>query len=127
MHRKRHNAHQIEDYLQIMSFLFTVGLGMWSYTVYSNRSTARRIHYLMIVLGVFKVLTLLAQGSMYHSLCMTGHPHGWNVVFYVFRFFSIIGLIGTCWSYVAPFLGDNVRRVLVVTLPLQVRPYAPQL
>lgn len=62
-----------------MCLLFTMALGMWSDTVYSNRSSARQIHYLMIVLGGFKVLTLLAQGSMYHYLRVTGHSDGWNV------------------------------------------------
>jgi G protein-coupled receptor 107 len=110
-----------------MCLLFTVGLGLWAYTVYQNRKHAHRIHSLMIVLGAFKVLTLLAQCGMYHYIRVYGAPDGWNIAYYVFTFFrsvllfTVIILIGTGWSYMTPFLGDKERRVLLVVLPLQVR------
>lgn len=115
-------------FLQVMCILFTVGTVIWTYTVYSHKSSARRIHYMMIILGVFKVLTLMAQCGMYHYIRITGHPDGWNVAYYIFTFFrsiflfSIIILIGTGWSYMTPFLGDNEKRVLMIVLPFQVRP-----
>lgn len=112
--------------LQAMCFLFTAGLVAWSYHVITNRENAHRIHYLMIALGCFKVLTLLAQSGMYHYIRVTGEPDGWNVAYYIFTFFrsvflfTVIILIGTGWSYMTPFLGDKERRILLVVLPLQV-------
>lgn len=124
-----HEAHHC--ILQIMCISFTVGLALWCYTVYINKSSAQKIHYMMIVLGFFKVVTLLAQCGMYHYIRITGHPDGWNVAYYIFTFFrsillfSIIVLIGTGWSYMTPFLGDNEKRVLMIVLPFQVRLYYP--
>jgi G protein-coupled receptor 107 len=123
-------SHQLPNewvVLQAMCILFTIGLVMWVYHVMTNRSAAHRIHYLMIGLGVFKVLTLLAQMGMYHYIRITGQPDGWNVAYYIFTFFrsvllfTVIILISTGWSYMTPFLGDKERRVLLVVLPLQVR------
>jgi G protein-coupled receptor 107 len=116
-----------------MFILFSAGLAIWSVYVYRNKSNAHRIHYLMIVLGVFKVLTLLAQCGMYHYIRITGHPDGWNVAFYIFTLFrsiflfSVIILIGTGWSYMTPFLGENERRILMVVIPLQVLSLSPLL
>ena len=108
--------------------LFIVGLGAFAYHVVANKEHAHRIHYLMIALGAFKVLTLLSQFGMYHYIRVTGEPDGWNVAYYIFTFFrsvflfTVIILIGTGWSYMTPFLGEKERRVLVIVLPLQVSP-----
>lgn len=64
---------------------------------------------------------------MYHHICVTGHPDGWNVAFYMLRFTSITVLVGTGWSYMRPFPVDNAKRVLIVMLPLQGWPCEPQL
>lgn len=120
-----------EPPLQVMCCLFTVGLGLWTYNLYVYRDTAHRIHHIMTVLGVFKVLTLLAQCGMYHYVSMTGEPDGWNIAYYIFTFFrgvflfSVIILIGTGWSYMTPFLGDDNRKVLMMVIPLQVRSSTP--
>lgn len=110
-----------------MCLLFTFGLAAFAYHVFVNKEHAHRIHYLMLALGTFKVLTLLAQFGMYHYIRVTGEPDGWNVAYYIFTFFrsvflfTVIILISTGWSYMTPFLGDKERRVLVIVLPLQVR------
>jgi hypothetical protein len=114
-----------------MCCLFTVGLGLWTYNLYVYRDTAHRIHHLMTVLGVFKVLTLLAQCGMYHYVSITGEPDGWNIAYYIFTLFrgvflfSVIVLIGTGWSYMTPFLGEDNRKVLMVVIPLQVHSSTP--
>lgn len=111
-----------------MGCVFTVALGMWVHNLLTHREHAHRIHHLMTALGVFKVLTLLAQCGMYHYIRVTGSPDGWNVAFYIFTLFrgvflfAVIILIGTGWSYMTPFLSDNNKKVLMVVVPLQVRP-----
>lgn len=106
--------------------LFTIGLGMWGYSLYANRKNVHSIHYLMAVLALFKVLTLLSQAGMYHYISVTGSPDGWNIAYYVFTFFRgifffvVVILIGTGWSYMTPFLGENEKRVLMIVVPLQV-------
>jgi hypothetical protein len=112
--------------MQIMFCVFAVALGCWCYNLCVYRHNAYRIHYLMTALGVFKVLTLLAQCGMYHYIRITGAPDGWNIAFYIFSLFRgvflfvVIALIGTGWSYMTPHLGDNNKKVLMLIIPLQV-------
>eukprot|EP01025_Chloroclados_australasicus_P014983 TRINITY_DN170_c1_g1_i2.p1 TRINITY_DN170_c1_g1~~TRINITY_DN170_c1_g1_i2.p1 ORF type:complete len:525 (-),score=39.23 TRINITY_DN170_c1_g1_i2:714-2288(-) len=110
-----------------MFFLFYVAGGIWwVFVVIQQRANALKVHHLMTVLVVFKALTLLCQWGMYHYMSLTGHPEGWNIAFYVFTFFrgvfffTVIVLVGTGWSYLKPFLGDNERRILMVVIPLQI-------
>lgn len=109
-----------------MCLLFAIETGLWAYTVHSNKSTAHRIHYCMIVLGAVKVLTLLARCGLYHYIRVTGDADGWNVANYLLTscqsmlLCSAIALIEGGWSYIAPFLGDNEKPVLMAVLPLQV-------
>lgn len=123
--------HQRPAAVQVMGCIFLVALGMWTHNLYTHREHAHRIHYLMTALGVFKVLTLLAQCAMYHYIRVTGSPDGWNVAFYIFTLFrgvflfAVIILIGTGWSYMTPFLSDNNKKVLMIVIPLQARPTPP--
>jgi G protein-coupled receptor 107 len=113
--------------MQIMFCVFVVALGCWCYNLYVHRQNVHRIHYLMTALGVFKVLTLLAQCGMYHYIRITGAPDGWNIAFYIFSlfrgifFFMVIILIGAGWSYMTPYLGENNKKILMLVIPLQVR------
>ena len=113
--------------VQVMCIVFSIGLGLWCYNLYQHRNNAHRIHYIMTALGTFKVLTLLCECLMYHYIRVTGSPDGWNIVYYMFTMlrgvllFTVIILIGTGWSYMTPFLGDNNRKILMLVIPLQVQ------
>ena len=48
-----------------MFVLFTAVTILWSTLVIKSGSNSHRIHYLMIVLCVFKALTLLSQAGVY--------------------------------------------------------------
>jgi G protein-coupled receptor 107 len=113
--------------VQVMCLLFTTGMGVWVWNLRQHRANAHRIHYLMTALGAFKVLTLLTECLMFHYVRVTGEPDGWNIAYYIFTLlrgvflFTVIVLIGTGWSYMTPFLGDNNRKILMLVIPLQVR------
>ncbi|KAK8934857.1 hypothetical protein KSP39_PZI014953 [Platanthera zijinensis] len=61
-----------------------------------------------------------------HYIRVTGTPHGWDVLFYIFQFlkggllFTVIILIGTGWSFLKPFLQVREKKVLMIVIPLQV-------
>ncbi len=69
-----------------MFVLFTTLTVLWTTVVLRARPNSHRIHYLMIVLCVFKSLTLLSQAGMYHLIRAIGHAEGWSVAFYLFTF-----------------------------------------
>lgn len=69
-----------------MFVLFTVVTALWTTLVVKARPNSHRIHYLMIVLCVFKALTLLSQAGMYHLIRAVGHAEGWSLAFYFFTF-----------------------------------------
>ena len=71
---------------QVMFVAFTVLTVLWTTVVLRARPNSHRIHYLMIVLCVFKSLTLLSQAGMYHLIRAIGHAEGWSVAFYLFTF-----------------------------------------
>ena len=103
-----------------------VMLALWGNLISKRRMHVQRVHVLMLVLVIFKSLTLLSQYGMNHYIQKTGDPEGWNIAFYVFSFlrglmfFTVIILLGTGYSYFKPFLSDNEKKLLMVVIPLQV-------
>ncbi|KAI5435226.1 Protein CANDIDATE G-PROTEIN COUPLED REPTOR 7 [Lathyrus oleraceus] len=84
------------------------------------------IHLLMAVLLLMKALNLICAAEDKHYVKVTGLPHGWDVLFYIFQFirvvvlFTVIVLIGTGWSFLKPFLQDREKKVSMIVIPLQV-------
>ena len=67
--------------LQGFFCLFAIAAAVWVYVVVAGKLHSHKIHYLMIALVIFKSLTLLTQGGMYHMIAIYGHPEGWNVAY----------------------------------------------
>ncbi|XP_043694540.1 protein CANDIDATE G-PROTEIN COUPLED RECEPTOR 7-like [Telopea speciosissima] len=116
--------------LPMLYFLFSLAyfafLGFWIYVCYSNRLSLHRIHILMASLLLMKALNLICAAEDKHYVKVTGTPHGWDVLFYIFQFlrvvllFTVIVLIGTGWSFLKPFLQEREKKVLMIVIPLQV-------
>ncbi|XP_010464605.1 PREDICTED: protein GPR107-like [Camelina sativa] len=111
-------------------FFFSLGylafLGLWGYACFINKRVVHRIHVLMAALLLMKALNLICAAEDKHYVKVTGTPHGWDVLFYIFQFirvvllFTVIVLIGTGWSFLKPFLQEKEKNVLMVVVPLQV-------
>ncbi|WOL14863.1 hypothetical protein Cni_G23644 [Canna indica] len=105
---------------------YFAGLAAWAYICVRNRLDAHRIHLLMAGLLLAKALDLLFAAEDLHYTRATGTPHGWDVLFYVFKFvkgvllFTVIVLIGTGWSFLKPFLQEREKKVLMIVIPLQI-------
>ncbi|KAJ9186201.1 hypothetical protein P3X46_005731 [Hevea brasiliensis] len=101
-------------------------LGFWIYICFTNRGSVHRIHLLMGGLLLMKALNLICAAEDKHYVKVTGTPHGWDVLFYIFQFirvvllFTVIVLIGTGWSFLKPFLQEKEKKVLMIVVPLQV-------
>ncbi|KAJ4893222.1 Lung seven transmembrane receptor family protein [Raphanus sativus] len=111
-------------------FFFFLGylafLGLWGYVCWINKRVVHRIHVLMAALLLMKALNLICAAEDQHYVKVTGTPHGWDVLFYIFQFirvvllFTVIVLIGTGWSFLKPFLQEKEKNVLMFVVPLQV-------
>ncbi|KAL4284240.1 hypothetical protein GQ457_16G023080 [Hibiscus cannabinus] len=117
---------QLPALYTFFSILYLVFLGYWIYVCYTNKRSVHRIHLLMSGLLLFKALNLICAAEDKHLVKVTGTPHGWDVLFYIFQFirvvllFTVIILIGTGWSFLKPFLQEREKKVLMIVIPLQV-------
>ncbi|KAL6998289.1 Protein CANDIDATE G-PROTEIN COUPLED REPTOR 7 [Sarracenia purpurea var. burkii] len=110
----------------VFSLAYLGFLGVWIYICYTNKRSVHRIHLLMAGLLLMKALNLICAAEDKHYVKVTGTPHGWDVLFYIFQFirvvllFTVIVLIGTGWSFLKPFLQEKEKKVLMIVIPLQV-------
>ena len=117
---------QLPSLFAFFFFIYVAFLGFWIYLCYNNKRSVHRIHLLMAVLLLMKALNLICAAEDKHYVKVTGLPHGWDVLFYIFQFirvvllFTVIVLIGTGWSFLKPFLQDREKKVLMIVIPLQV-------
>ncbi|XP_008776258.1 protein CANDIDATE G-PROTEIN COUPLED RECEPTOR 7-like [Phoenix dactylifera] len=110
----------------VFALVYVAFLAVWISYLIKNRLSSHRIHLLMAGLVLTKVLNLLFAAEDQHYVRVTGTPHGWDVLFYLFQFlkgvllFTVIVLIGTGWSFLKPFLQEKEKKVLMIVIPLQV-------
>ncbi|XP_057423324.1 protein CANDIDATE G-PROTEIN COUPLED RECEPTOR 7-like [Lotus japonicus] len=110
----------------VFSLAYLAFFAIWVYICYTNRRSFHRIHLLMAALLLMKALNLICAAEDKHYVKVTGTPHGWDVLFYIFQLirvvllFTVIVLIGTGWSFLKPFLQEKEKKVLMVVIPLQV-------
>ncbi|KAF2306095.1 hypothetical protein GH714_012428 [Hevea brasiliensis] len=94
-------------------------LGFWIYICFTNRGSVHRIHLLMGGLLLMKALNLICAAEDKHYVKVTGTPHGWDVLFYIFQFirvvllFTVIVLIGTGWALYKDWVTWNQVFLLV--------------
>lgn len=116
--------------LPLLNFFFSLVyfgfFAFWIYFCLRNQRSMHRIHLLMSGLVVIKAFNMLCAAEDKHYVKITGTPHGWDVLFYIFQFirvillFTVIILIGTGWAFLKPFLQDREKKVLLIVIPLQV-------
>ncbi|XXG54902.1 hypothetical protein AAC387_Pa03g2670 [Persea americana] len=101
-------------------------LAIWVSFCFKNKHALHRIHLLMAGLLLIKAIYLICAAEDKHYIKITGTPHGWDVLFYIFQcirgilLFTVIVLIGTGWSFLKPFLQEKEKKVLMIVIPLQV-------
>uniref|UniRef100_A0A7S2S266 GOST seven transmembrane domain-containing protein n=1 Tax=Mucochytrium quahogii TaxID=96639 RepID=A0A7S2S266_9STRA len=116
----------VPSILFAFSCLFGVALGVWVAYVKKHKLRAHKVHHLMTVLLVFKMLSLLARSIDMHYIKMNGYSVVWNFLYHTFRafkaimFFLVVILIGTGWSLLKPALNPRERKFLLFVLPMQV-------
>ncbi|XP_057534246.1 protein CANDIDATE G-PROTEIN COUPLED RECEPTOR 7-like [Amaranthus tricolor] len=117
---------QLPSLFFLFSLAYFVFLGYWVFACLKNKKSVHRIHLLMAGLLIIKALNLICAAEDKHYVKVTGSPHGWDVLFYLFQFirvvllFTVIVLVGTGWSFLKPFLQEKEKKVLLIVIPLQV-------
>ncbi|KAL4295893.1 hypothetical protein GQ457_12G009200 [Hibiscus cannabinus] len=81
---------QLPSLYTFFSILYLVFLGCWIYVCYTNKRSVHRIHLLMSGLLLFKALNLICAAEDKHYVKVTGTPHGWDVLFYIFQFIRVV-------------------------------------
>ncbi|KAL1200088.1 Protein CANDIDATE G-PROTEIN COUPLED RECEPTOR 6 [Cardamine amara subsp. amara] len=131
------NPNGSKDYLHAGStqlpglyFFFSLSyltfLCFWLCFCWNNKQIVKRIHLLMTALLLTKSLTLICAAEYKHYVKVTGTAHGWNILFYIFQFISVvlfymvIVLVGTGWSFLKPKLQGKEKKLLLIVVPVQV-------
>jgi len=90
-----------------------------------QRTAVNRLHHLMTVLIILKMLSLFFKTIEYHFIKTTGSGAGWNIAYYIFAglkgimLFVLIALIGTGWTFIKPFLSVKDKKIFLIVIPLQ--------
>jgi len=111
----------------MFTIAYFVALLIWIFTfLRKNKGEINRIHHLMSLLMILKLLSLLFHSIEYHFIQTTGSGGGWRITYYIFTvlkgimLFILIALIGTGWSFIKPFLSDKDKKIFLVVIPLQI-------
>ena len=110
----------------LFAFAFFAAAAAWGYILQKRPEQVHQVHWLMLILVLFKASALLLDSIRYHYLAQSGSSRGWSIVYYVVTFFksillfTVILLIGTGWSLVKPYLNDKEKQIVLVVLVLQV-------
>ncbi|KAM0024633.1 putative transmembrane protein GPR107/GPR108 [Helianthus debilis subsp. tardiflorus] len=117
---------QLPSLYFIFSLFYLCFLGFWISVCFNNQRSVHKVHILMGVLLTMKALSLFCAAEDKQYVKVTGMPHGWNVLFYIFQFissvlfFAVIVLIGAGWLYLKPNLVGKEKMVLMIVITLQV-------
>jgi hypothetical protein len=93
-----------------ITVVFLLATVVWVRHCLANPTKVHKIHHMMTILLVLKMLSVLFESVRYHYIKLTGYALGWNAVYYFFTFlksmmlFVVILLIGTGWSLLKPYL-----------------------
>jgi hypothetical protein len=110
----------------VASGIYMLLICIWSWVTWHHRNTVNRVHHLMTILLVVKMISVLAESIRLQFIKDTGQPSGWNIVYYVFytlqaiSMFVVILLIGSGWSFVKPYLSARDTKIIALVIPLQV-------
>lgn len=106
--------------------LNALALSVWVAYMWMKRSHVLRIHVLMALLVLLKVLFLLFETWRLRTIEREGKAPHMRIPYYIFcvlestMLFLVLLLIGTGWSFMKPFLNDREKTILKIVVPLQI-------
>jgi hypothetical protein len=112
-----------------MAGVYFVATCVWIRTLYLNRNSIHlhKIHFLMLMLVVTKMLSLLFHAIDYHFIKVKGaQEEGWAITYYImhickgFLLFITILLIGAGFGFIKHVLSHCEKQLIAVVLSLQV-------
>ncbi|XP_047543710.1 protein GPR107 [Vanessa atalanta] len=111
----------------MMSLIFLLSAGFWTFILKTSRHTVYRIHIIMCVLVYLKAMSLAFHGINYHFIQTRGeHVTAWAILYYITHLlkgavlFVTIVLVGTGWNFIKHILADRDKKIFMIVIPLQV-------
>ncbi|KAK8663607.1 hypothetical protein V6N13_083416 [Hibiscus sabdariffa] len=103
----------------LLSLVYITVAVVWIHTLYKKARKGLwlcRIHCLMLVAVTLKAFNLVREAEYTSHIKQTGRAHDWDEQFCMCN----IVLIGAGWLLLKPYLQDKAKKVLTITVPLQV-------
>ena len=91
----------------------------------SQYGKIHQIHYMMLLLLIFKCLSITTESIRYHYIALYGVSEMWSILYYIFTFFKgiilfvVILLIGSGYNLMKT-LNENEKKIIWIVLVLQV-------
>jgi len=111
--------------LFVIAYVATIVIWIFSF-LRARGALVNRVHHLMTVLLVLKLLSLFFKTIDYHFIKTTGSGSGWNIAYLMFAslkgvmLFVLIAVLGSGWTFIKPFLSDKDKKIFLFVIPLQI-------
>ncbi|GFS17571.1 protein GPR107 [Elysia marginata] len=111
----------------MFSVVFFILTAVWFSVLRKAEEGVFKIHYMMLVVVVFKAFSCLFHGVNMHMIQQTGiHVDAWAILWYIVYLmrgalmFVTVLLIGAGWAFIKHVFTDREKKLFLVIIPMQI-------
>ncbi|KAK3732504.1 hypothetical protein RRG08_030704 [Elysia crispata] len=111
----------------MFSVVFFILTAVWYSVLRKAEEGVFKIHYMMLVVVLFKAFSCLFHGVNMHMIQQTGiHVDAWAILWYIVYLmrgalmFVTILLIGAGWAFIKHVFTDREKKLFLVIIPMQI-------
>ncbi|RUS74547.1 hypothetical protein EGW08_017695 [Elysia chlorotica] len=111
----------------MFSVVFFILTAIWFSVLRKAEEGVFKIHYMMLVVVLFKAISCLFHGVNMHMIQQTGiHVDAWAILWYIVYLmrgalmFVTVLLIGAGWAFIKHVFTDREKKLFLVIIPMQI-------
>ncbi|GFN88404.1 protein gpr107 [Plakobranchus ocellatus] len=111
----------------MFSIVYFILTAIWYSVLRKAEEGVFKIHYMMLIVVLFKAFSCLFHGVNMHMIQLSGiHVDAWAILWYIvylmrgaFMFVTVL-LIGAGWAFIKHVFTDREKKLFLVIIPLQI-------